>query len=581
MVSQRIAIGHSRGRKVYLDPKRRSYHLHVIGGSGQGKSKFLEHMIREDILAGHGVCLLDPHGALYNDIVEWCAEKRIDRFRRIHLLDPTSPGFRFSFDPLSRRKDEKPTDRVRNFVEALAQVWGGEDSHATPMIRTTLKAVLTMLIENNLTLAEAFSLTNAVDSGGQREFLMDKLTSPIVRQLWDGYVQAAQKSQADFQFEFGGIRRRLSDILDDEEIRQIFGNPDHAIDFRKCMDEGDVVLVNLSVEGLGEDRARALGAMLVREMFYTAKGRDIDYAENHPFYLYIDECADYLTNDISSLLAQTRKYGLHAILAHQWLEQVRDKSPTIFGAIMAIQNKVVFGGLQDEDAVIMADELFRTEYDIEMPVEATIKPGVVGYHVGWFENWSESTTEGDVESDGEFDSAGTSSGTGQLFDQDGYPVGGTSSDGASQATGANQGRSQISMQSDSSGASQGLIPEMKDMPSGVHSLENVKHLAVKRLRSIPERNAVVKGPGAPSFDIASFTIRDPFVDDEMTLRFKHRVMLESPYVVPAIEAEQTLNLRELELKKNIDFWHAGPIVNDTRSAKEQDDDFYVLIVWYN
>ena len=145
------------------------------------------------------------------------------------------------------------------------------------------------------------------------------------------------------------------------------------------MDNNEIVLINLSPKALGTDQSLAIGALLLREMFFCAERRDIEHAKANPFYLYLDECAPYLTSDISRILAEMRKFGLHAIMAHQWLQQLRDRGENVYHGVMATQNKVVFGGLRDEDAVILADELFRTEYDLEIPVAELTRPGVIGY----------------------------------------------------------------------------------------------------------------------------------------------------------------------------------------------------------
>lgn len=352
-----IPIGLADGRKIRLSQKRRSTHLHIMGASRQGKSKFIEHCIREDIMAGHGVCLIDPEGDLYEKVVSWCAKNNIDRIAKVHLFDPTEADWRFRFNPLFVHQGEKPRHRVDNVIDALAQVWGGEDSKNTPAIRTTLRAIFTVLIEHGYSLAEAFYLTSTRDPYEIVEQLTGRLPNPIIAEMWDGYKQAAAKSPREHQIEFSGARRRFGELLDDEEIRQIFASYNDPIDFKKCMDEGDIVLINLSPEAMGDDPARAFGALFVREMFYASSRRNTKTAQEKPFYAYIDECGDYLTNDIPRILARSAKRGLHLVLAHQWLEQLRERGNGIYHGVMGIQNKVIFGGISDEDAGILADQL--------------------------------------------------------------------------------------------------------------------------------------------------------------------------------------------------------------------------------
>jgi hypothetical protein len=368
----------------------------------------------------------------------------------------------------------------------------------------------------------------------------------------------------DFLHEFGGPRRRLLELLHDDHLREMFGQATHSIDFRRCMDEGDVVLVNLSEKALDEGRARALGALLIREMFLVAKRRDADFARKHPFYLYIDECGQFLTSDINSMLAQTRKFGLHAILAHQWLEQLREASPAVYAAVMGIQNKVVFGGLSDIDAHLLADELFRSEYDIEMPVAALIKPTVTGYVQTWLHNWAESSSEGEVEGESASSSEATSESSAQYFDEYGYPVGGISAaTGNSASASEGSSSSYVSMRSRSEGASEAYLPQLEDRPSAVHSLESVRHLAVKRLRDLPAQNAVVKGTDLPSFDMTTFNIDKPIAHPDSVASFVRRAMRDSPYALPAAEAQRAIAQRASQLALEIKGWKIGPEIEET------------------
>ena len=145
----------------------------------------------------------------------------------------------------------------------------------------------------------------------------------------------------------------MTKVLLHAPLRTMLGQIETAIDFRQVMEKGEVVLVNLSAKHLHMELGRVLGAMIVRELFFIATQRDVRTANRSPCYLYVDECARFLTEDIADLLTQTAKFGLHATLAHQNLAQMETESPKVYGAMMGIQNKVIFGGLYDEDARIL------------------------------------------------------------------------------------------------------------------------------------------------------------------------------------------------------------------------------------
>lgn len=593
--ASRIPIGRADGRPVYLSPDRRAVHMHVIGASGQGKSKFLEHCIREDIKADHGVCLIDPEGDLYESIVSWCATNEIDKIKKVHLFDPSDSKWRFRFNPLYVHPGEKSRHRIDNVIEALAQVWGGEDSRSTPAIRTTLRAVFSALIATGYTMAEAFYLTSTKDPDQIVAYLTAQVDNPILNEIWRGYQDAPDRER---MIEFGGARRRFVELLEDNEIREILGASEAPFDFKDVMDNGDIVLVNLSPEAMGDDPARAFGALLVREMFYCASRRKPSEARDKPFFAYIDECADFLTNDITRILARSRKRGLHVVLAHQWLEQLRKQGDDIYHGVMGIQNKVVFGGLSDEDAVILADQLFRSEYDLETPIKALTKPGVAGYRRTWFNNWSrsegESTTEGESYSISTSTSVteveGTSGGSGQgttisqSYDQDGFPQGlytvsqgensmQVDSHGIAVTTTESETRttstSETKSSSRSTGASEGLEPILKDYFGGVHSLDNVRHMAIARLRAIPPRNAVVKAFNTPTFDISTVNITDPLVSPEWIDRFKSNAFASSPYTVTADTAQSALLKQEKRLFVEADKYRPSP--RQTPATKPEDD----------
>jgi hypothetical protein len=123
-----VTLGKSRRGEVRLTDEERSWHIQILGGSGRGKSFLLESMIRQDILAGRGLCLIDPHGTLADQVVEWCASRRLDEFRRVHVIDAADLAWSASFNPLRLDGVSDPSVRVDYMVAACAQVWGGEDT---------------------------------------------------------------------------------------------------------------------------------------------------------------------------------------------------------------------------------------------------------------------------------------------------------------------------------------------------------------------------------------------------------------------------------------------------------------------
>jgi len=186
-------------RLVYLTDEQRSTHMQVIGSTGTGKSKFLEHLIREDIAAGNGLCLIDPHGYLYHDILKFlqAGDKNPDK---VILFDPSEETYATGFNPL-RLSAKDLSYQVDAMVRACAKVWGGEDTDKTPLLKRCLRITFHALAEGKLTLLEAQYLTSPVRRK-MREFLTAEIKDPVIKEQWD-YFNSEKLPMNRFYEEFG------------------------------------------------------------------------------------------------------------------------------------------------------------------------------------------------------------------------------------------------------------------------------------------------------------------------------------------------------------------------------------------
>jgi len=173
-------------------------------------------------------------------------------------------------------------------------------------------------------------------------------------------------------------------------MRRIFAARDRVVDFRACMDAGEVVLVDLSYGNgrISEDESTLLGCLMLADIFLSCLGRP---EGSPPVYLYIDECHRFLTGDVANILDQARKFGLHIILATQHLGHLRDRGEHIYRPVMTnTRTKIIFGGLDDDDATLMARNLYRGSFDLERAKHAYDKPTVTGQDYDWLHTESES-----------------------------------------------------------------------------------------------------------------------------------------------------------------------------------------------
>ena len=272
-------------------------------------------------------------------------------------LRPGRPGVDLRLQ--SARCRGGPTEDLSFLVDAMvwacAAVWGGEDTNQTPLLKRCLRAVFHALAEKTPHPPRS-GVPRRIPTipTGLRRRLTRGLADFIMQAQWDTFN--AEKPR-EFRDEFGSTMNRLLEFLASERIRRIFGQREGTIRLREVMDQGGMLLVNLSSgRALSEANASLLGALLVNDLFLKARGRP---KGSRPFYVYIDECHRFVSEDIGRILDEGRQFGLHLILAHQHLAQLKKAGEAVYGAILTdARTKVVFGGLAPEEAEILADFLY-------------------------------------------------------------------------------------------------------------------------------------------------------------------------------------------------------------------------------
>ena len=608
-----IVLGRNpSGGAVVLPEEVRLEHMHVIGTTGGGKSKFLEHCIRQDIVDGRGVCVVDPHGehpdSLYRALLGWLHASGYAQRRTVHLIDPSAPSHTVGFNPLARPDAATDLSVLSGVtLEAFSRAWGGEDTTAKPTIERVLTAVFIALADLGLTLVEAPMLLDREDRHGLRAHALDAVRDDYAREELRRLHSLSRddRRRHDFDLEVVGPLNRLARFVRPSAIRAMLGQTERTLDVRRAFDEGEIILCNLSGGSRVYERdADLLGRLLTRLLFFHAKRR---HAPQRPFFIYLDECHRYLSGDLENILAESRKYGIGALLSHQWQAQLANESEAMLAAVRNATNvKVVFRVKDPVEAEQLAAAV--VPLDLEMPVNALVRPTVVGHRRIRLGNESRSVhasdthAEGDMrataktvsiaysESEGESsgrnefsgmsEALGLSAGTLQTNIPGGMLGGGTPASiglttgesafsGTSQGSGASVSsfsssassvgiaKSKVSAKSitdahteglsESSGTSEALEPILEDRPTAIHGKDAMLYMAAQTLRNLTTGTAFLNYVGRAGMMptlVKVPHIASPRLSDDTFAALRAAMLSRSAAAIPADVAANAVTQRQ-------------------------------------
>lgn len=480
----------------------------VVGASDSGKSRFLQHLIRQDLREpdGAGVMVLDPHGTLYDDILSYSAYYGLESFRKFHLIDARNADWSIGINPLSTSGGVTPDAIATGLRDAFCRVWG-EDLTDKPGVEEALGVVFYTLAANNLTLLETTEITE-LHQQQMLEHLGDTISDPMWKSRVRHFLNLAGNRQTQHQFEMqmGAVGRRIARFYENEFVRNMVGQTEGTLDLYECMQHGDVVLVNLGLsDTFSLDKSRMLGTVLLNDVYNKSFRRTEESGRERPFYVYVDEAHRFLSPDIRDTLFELRKFGTHLILAFQDLGQLDDAGGGIkSGVLQGAQTKIVFGGAGIH-ARELAELIYRGEIEIEQGVEATRARKVVGYErvirLGGSDSQSESET---IHAEG-------------------------------QAINSESFQSTYSWQETDR-------PILEESYTQVHNVETLLFDMAAKMDNLPVRHAVVKarGEGAVTFRVPDVedVPRQPVTD--LPERFTKSVLEASEYAKPISVVRETI-----------------------------------------
>lgn len=320
----------ARGQNVTFGIKARDRqrHMYVVGKTGMGKSTLLENMAVQDIQNGEGMAFIDPHGSAAELLLEYIPEHRINDVVYFAPFDLENP---ISFNVMEDVGHDKRHLVVSGLMSTFKKIW--VDAWSARMEYILTNALLVLIEYPDTTL---LSVNRIFNDKAYRLKVVDYCTDPAVKSFWvDEFANYTERFAAEA---LPAIQNKIGQFTGNPLIRNIIGQPHSSFDFRQCMDEKKIVIMNLSKGLVGETNANLLGSMLTTRIYLAAMSRaNLPLAEMKVmpnFYFYVDEFQSFANATFANILSEARKYHLNLIIAHQYIEQMEEEvRDAVFGNV--------------------------------------------------------------------------------------------------------------------------------------------------------------------------------------------------------------------------------------------------------
>lgn len=318
-------------KPVYISENDRRRHTYIIGKTGAGKTELMRDMILQDIKAGKGVCLIDPHD-LAESILGFIPPERAED---VIYFDPSDTE-----RPMGLNLLEAETEDQKHFIanSIIGLMYKLFDPYKTGMVGPRFEhgirnAMLTVMSEPGSTFVELVRVMT--DSDFVKE-LLPKVTDPMVKRYWTDQIAKTSDFHKSEVLDY--TVSKFGRFVTNKTMRNMIGQSKSSFDFRKVMDEGKILIINLAKGKIGEENSNFLGLILVPRILAAAMSRvNVPEDQRRDFYLYVDEFQNFATQDFAVILSEARKYKLNLTVANQFVGQMDDEvKNAIFGNVGTI-----------------------------------------------------------------------------------------------------------------------------------------------------------------------------------------------------------------------------------------------------
>jgi hypothetical protein len=329
----------------------RSRHVYIIGQTGAGKSGTLELFALSDIFHGQGYAIIDPHGDFAVDNMRFIPGSRMEE---VVYFNPADTAYPLGFNPLEVTDPAHKTNISSEVIGVLKRMFGESWG---PRLEYILRYTILALLDRPTT--TMLDITRMLTDKKFRKETLGYCTDTVVLQFWNiEFASWTDKFQAEA---IAPVLNKVGAFTANPVIRNIIGQPKSTFNIREIMDEGRILIVNLSKGLIGEDNASILGSFLVTKIQLAAMSRsDIpDIKDRRPFYLYVDEFQNFATDSFATILSEARKYGLNLTVANQYISQMNE---TVRDAVFGNVGTMISFRVSADDAPILAKQ-FEPQFE--------------------------------------------------------------------------------------------------------------------------------------------------------------------------------------------------------------------------
>ena len=353
-----LGVNHYRGEKnkIFMKNEDRFRHFYIIGQTGTGKSSIIQIMARQDFHNGQGMCVVDPHGSLIEDLLPYIPRERADDVIYFNPADTERPmGLNLLEGKTPEERDLIALDAMNMMVKMFGnEVFG-------PRIQDYFRNGCLTLMEDEEEGGAITDLVKLFTDEEWQKYKVSKVKSPILRSFWE--KQMSMTGQREKQEMIPYFAAKFGQFTTNTMIRNIVGQTKSAFDISEVMSSGKILLANLSKGLLGDINSQLLGMIFVNKIQVAAMRRQRETSgERKDFFLYIDEFQNFVTESIESILSEARKYRLGLILAHQYIDQLEKEDRlsgkvSLKGAIFGNVGTMMFYKIGPQDAEVCAKEM--------------------------------------------------------------------------------------------------------------------------------------------------------------------------------------------------------------------------------